>query len=371
MTDTSLFKDFFSAQGFSFMPDSNNLAIPETSPSMQREYQALREGIAVTDLSSVGRYRVTGPNAVEFLDYLFTGPVVRLREEHILHTLCVSEQGEIITEAYLANMDGDRFLILTDGGRGQDFETFMAAHKEKYDVQIENLNSAYSMFSCDGPFSWLPMKNAFGPEILGLRYLAFLEIREDGQPVYIMRAGKTGEYGYWIMAPETKAGGLFEKVMNSSRKFVDYPFSLYGSRINQLARMENHFLNLTVEGKYTKNPYELGLFWTIQLDKETVAGEALNKIVENRIGRSVIGFRVLNDGQIQEGDGVSYKDRQIGRIIGINRSFSYDRPIGLALLDRQYSYVGLTYAAGTQGGLLKTSSMPFLLNKSLQVKIAG
>jgi aminomethyltransferase len=371
MSSTAPYKSYFTDDGFSFTTDSSNLDIPAASPSMEREYRALREGIAATDLSSVKMYRVNGAQAVEFLDYLFTGPVVKLREEHLLHTLCVNERGEILTEAYLANLDGDRYLILTDGGHGQSFENFMDGHKINYDVHIQNLHDTYSLFSCDGPYSWLSMKSVFGPEILGLRYLALWEIKGDDQPTYVMRAGKTGEYGYWVMTQKNKAGDFFGKIVSLSKKITDHPFSLYGNTVNQMARMENHFLNLDFEGKYTKNPFELGLFWTIQLDKASVAGEALNTMVENGIRRSVIGFRVANDGNILEGDPVYYKSKEIGHIIGLGKSYSSDRPIGLALLQREYSYVGLTYAAGRDSGLLKTSSMPFLLNKSLQVKIAG
>jgi hypothetical protein len=54
----------------------------------------------------------------------------------------------------------------------------------------------------DGPFAWELLKEVVGVKVLGVRYLAALEEEAVADvPVTVLRAGKTGEYGYLVMAP--------------------------------------------------------------------------------------------------------------------------------------------------------------------------
>ena len=358
-----IFKDRLVAQNFTFSVDKNGHEVPLQS-DLREEYKALREGIAYTDLSHILIYRLTGNDIVAFLDYTLSGNVGKLREEHILHTLCLNTDGKILTDVYVVN-DEDQFLVLADGGEHAKVEAFWDCYKKEYDVHLEKLNVSHGLFSLDGPYAWKPVKSVFGPEILGLTYLGFIRKKEADDDIYILRAGKTGEYGYWILAPQHQLGTIYDKLVNAAD---EYPKRWYGKSLIDLARLENRFFNLDVEGNFTRNPYELGLFWTIYSDKQMAAGEALASIVNTGIPKSIIGC-ILENQDVQVGDTIFYKDTAIGIIAAHGFSYTKNSAIGLALLEKDYSYVGLTFYAGAQRIPLRTISTPFLFNKSLSIKI--
>jgi glycine cleavage system aminomethyltransferase T len=365
MGNQSIMKNVFMEQNFLFGKDHNNgYEVPLRSPSFEKEYDILRTGIGFTDLSNVLLYRLNGDEVVDFLDYLLSGDVSMLREEHILHTLCLNENGEIITEVYVANNE-DSFFVLADGGDFTAFEALVESHKNSYKVEIEKLNDSHALFSVDGPYAWVPVKNVFGSEILGLRYLNFLSSEETGKTVYLFRAGKTGEYGYWILTPREGA----EELLNKLREATEgYTTGLYGKDLSALARLENRFLNLNAEGNFTKNPYELGLFWSIQTNKETLASKSISSMINSGIQRSSIGF--TSDGkEIHAGDIIYYKEHPIGTVVSRGFCFTRNQEIGLALLLKDYAYTTLTYHAGENRTPVYTVSTPFVVNKSLTTRI--
>jgi aminomethyltransferase len=363
-----LLKDMFIEEKFDFAVDENDIKIPGISPFPEHEYDAVREGIAATDLSNVLIYEVSGDEAVDYLDFVMAGSVFRLREEHILHTLCIDEQGEILSDIYILNIDSEQYFVLADGGDYNTLDDFLRKSVDEFEVKIKDVRDEYGLFSIDGPYSSSCVKETFGPEILGLRYLAFLPFEENGRSSYICRAGKTGEYGFWIMSPRVKSVSIFKKIWKIAIE-TRYPTSLYGRRLHEFFRLENNFLNLARVGKYTKNPFELGLFWTIELDKEMAAKSAIKKIVKRNIGKKVIGLR-SSKGGIREGDAIYYKEEEIGRVIDAQHIFASKEQIGLGLLDVDYGYTGLNYFAGEDPVEIETVNRPFLLNKSLSINVS-
>lgn len=363
-----LLKDTFVKEKFDFAVDENDIEAPGISSFPEHEYKAVREGIAATDLSNVLIYDVSGDEAVDYLDFVLTGAVFRLREEHILHTLCIDEKGEILSDIYVLNIDSEQYFILADGGDFNALDKFLRKNISEFEVEIKDVCDAYGLFSIDGPYSPSCVKQIFGPEILGLRYLAFLPFDENGRISYICRAGKTGEYGFWIMSPREDSVSTFEKIWNVASE-MEYPTALYGRGLYELFRLENNFLNYVRVAKFTKNPFELGLFWAVDLDKDMAVKTTINKIVENSIRNKVIGLRA-NKGRIREGDAIYYKGEKIGRVIDTHHLFASGEQIGLGLMDVDYGYTGLSYCAGEKSVEIQTVNMPFILNKSLSVKVS-
>lgn len=370
MSTTSVFRSLFDEKRFSFYENQDGVELPLESTERDAEYQAVRRGIALADLSSVHLYQVTGADAMDFLEGLLTGSVARLREERILHTLLVDLEGNTVGDVYLASTSADQYLMLVDGGRRADIERLMEAAATEFKPEVKNVGSELSAFSVDGPYSWAAAKSVFGPEILGLRYMAFMVGEFEGKPVHVLRAGKTGEYGYWILAPREVAPALFRRVLSCAEALGDCPVSLYGRRTTRVARMENHFFDAEVEGKHCRNPYEIGLFWTIYPRKTMIATESLEGKQKRGATRRVIGFVVEGQGRVEEGDEIRCEGQTIGRVIGECHSPDNGHQIGLALIDKDFSYSGMTYRSGQVDVSVRTISMPFVKNQSLTVKMA-
>ena len=170
------------------------------------------------------------------------------------------------------------------------------------------------------------------------------------------------------MSPRQDSVSIFEKIWKAASE-TEYPTALFGRRLYELFRLENNFFNYARVGKFTKNPFELGLFWAVELNEDMAVKNAINKIVENHVRKKIIGLRATK-GEIREGDAIFYKGEEIGRVIDTQRLFGSEEQIGLGLMDVDYGYTGLSYCAGQEPVKIQTVNMPFLLNKSLSVKVS-
>jgi len=366
MTKEPFFKDLFSSFGFTFRADLNGCLTPEKSGDTANEYRMVREEVAIADLSHVAVFRIMGRDAFNFCDFLICGNVGMLREENILHSIIVDTNGAIVTEAYLA-ADGEEYILFAEGGDYARLASLMEQARDGLDVKIASLVEDWALFSVDGPYCWIRMSNVFSSEVLGLRYLSFMETEIGRDKGYVLRAGKTGEYGYWVLVPKATANDILDNLMTADS---EHQIALYGIDISKLAKLENRFLNLETEGTHVKSPYELGLFWMIDRTKDMIGGSALNNMVKSGINNWVIGFRTPGNvaDAIRIGDPIQYED-VIGMIVNSGFSPAIDETIGLALFKKEYAHIGLDYVAGSDRVPIRTACSPFIMNKSLSVRM--
>ena len=148
----------------------------------------------------------------------------------------------------------------------------------------------------------------------------------DGIPVYINRAGYTGEkLGYEIYYPKAEAPEQEKKLRTLAE-------SLGGREVTEFQVMawtlpcEAGFYYMR-DLKHT-NPFEVGLEGGINWDKEFIGKEALLKVKKEGAKREVVGFTVAEvDIHIKgrnmgnEGEKVYVDGEEIGRVMKITYSY--------------------------------------------------
>ncbi|MBI5088452.1 MAG: (2Fe-2S)-binding protein, partial [Actinobacteria bacterium] len=86
-----------------------------------REYWAVREGVSLGDVSTLGKMIVTGPDVVEALERLYPTTIADIRPGRSRYVLLLNERGHVLDDGMVcreATADGsDRFVLtFTSGG---------------------------------------------------------------------------------------------------------------------------------------------------------------------------------------------------------------------------------------------------------------
>ena len=153
------------------------------------EYKAIREGIAISDQSHYGKFRLSGSGALELLNQTNLPDIARLAIGKAMTSLMLTEDGNVLADVYIISI-GDGYLLLTEGAAPSE----IAAHLKAQNVdgaEIEDLTQQYSLIGIDGPYSWELLKEQFGVRVLGMRYLEFIESQEfAGQTVHVIRLAR-------------------------------------------------------------------------------------------------------------------------------------------------------------------------------------
>ncbi|MGH7416789.1 MAG: hypothetical protein ACREKB_03320, partial [Candidatus Rokuibacteriota bacterium] len=84
------------------------------------EYRAVREAVSLGDVSTLGKFIVSGPDAVGFLQRLYPTDVSTIRPGRSRYALLLNERGHVIDDGMICRESDDRFVLtFTTGGAGR------------------------------------------------------------------------------------------------------------------------------------------------------------------------------------------------------------------------------------------------------------
>jgi aminomethyltransferase len=324
--------------------------------------------VGLTDFSFVQKFRVPEDKGVDFLDALLAGNVAKIRFGRVLHTFLADAEGFVVGDCYVANNDTELVMLceslLPDAALRAQLEAAGATA-----AGVEDLSADHALFSVDGFRAWEVAKELFGADVLGLPYLSIEVYPFGGQTVRLFRSGKTSEFGYLILAPQTVAAELFETLT----RFVGLREGrLCGVDIHDDLRLEGRFFNLHAEGQRVRDPLALGLQWMIDFDKDAFLGcEAIKRRRAAGLKQKVVGVAAEpGEAALVTGSRIVHQGQPVAEVVASCQSHVLNQRLGLALFPIELAYSGLSFRlASADGPVVRTISMPPILPRSLQVKL--
>jgi aminomethyltransferase len=357
-------KQLLSASGASFS-ERYGTEIVANIYGREKEYNFVRKSAGLTDFSFMQKFRLPEENGLDFLDRILAGNVAKVRFGRVLHTFLADPEGLLVADCYVANYD-EELIVLCESIA--DDSIVRSIFTECSDCVVEDRTDSRVVLGVDGCKAFSVVKELFGADILGLPYLSIENYTFQNEKVNLLRAGKTSEFGYLLIAPVSIAEPLY-KALEASILKIDG--GLCGLEVHNDLRLEGRFFNIFEEGLRVKDPLPLGLQWMIDFEKENFLGS--EKIMERRrlgLQKKIIGVRAEPSLSLAIGDHIYDGERVVAEVKASCRSWSLDADLGLALFDVDVAYSGLTFNIGSPDGPeVKTISMPPIMPKSLTVKL--
>ncbi|MGD2186008.1 MAG: glycine cleavage system aminomethyltransferase GcvT [Desulfobacterales bacterium] len=160
-----------------------------------QEHLATRKEVGLFDISHMGRFIVSGKNALEFLQHVLTNNAAALEEEEGQYTMIPNKNGGVIDDAYLYRFVPDEYLLVVNAAnREKDFAHLEKWRKKFGQVNLTDRTKELAMLSLQGPKAKELMLDLISaghlPEPLR-NYLSTAHI--NGSQVFISRTGYTGE----------------------------------------------------------------------------------------------------------------------------------------------------------------------------------
>ena len=321
-----------------------------------KELSYIRNSAAVCDFSFLPKYSLNEECGAEFLDSVLPANMLKLRYGKMADTFLASPGGEVLAEVLAVNIDGRIFLLAESARADADFSGIFNGEG----TDFKDITKDYCVLSFDGPSSWRLAESVFGTDALNLSYMSVEMYEFGGEPVCLMRGGKTGEFGYQAMIESRKAGELFDCLKEGAENLGG---GLAGMKAHSLARLQGNFFNVAAEGKAVKNPLELGLQWMVDFSKDSFIGA--DKILGDR-SRGVARALAAVDSEtpLSVGAKLYFGGRAVGEIV-VAEEIS-GRGLALGLFERDFAYAGFDYSLSPNGGDdVRTVSRPTVLSRSL------
>jgi len=260
-----------------------------------REYNAIRTACGLLDVSPLHKYHVRGRDAGRLLDRVVTRDVSKCRIGQVLYTAWCDDDGKIIDDGTLARL-GDDSYRLTAAIPTLDW---LEDNAFSLEVEVEDVTHEFGALALQGPTSRALLQRLSGADLGRLPYFHLLEDKVAGAPVRISRTGYTGDLGYEIFVESRHAETVWDALAETGRAYDMLPA---GNVALDVVRIEAGLLLVDVDfvsaartlfAVQKSSPLELGLGWTVKLDKGPFVGrEALRREKARGPARATMGLVV-------------------------------------------------------------------------------
>ncbi|MDT4990673.1 MAG: aminomethyltransferase [Actinoplanes sp.] len=161
-----------------------------------KEHTAVRTAVGVFDVSHLGKARVTGPGAADFVNTCLTNDLGRIEPGQAQYTLCCAEDGGVVDDliAYLFAAD-DVFLIPNAANTAEVVRRLAAAAPAG--VTVTDEHRTYAILAVQGPDSAATLATLGLPA--DIDYMAFATAKSGPAELIVCRTGYTGEHGYELI----------------------------------------------------------------------------------------------------------------------------------------------------------------------------
>jgi len=295
-----------------------------------KEHAAVREGVGVFDVSHLGKLRVRGARATDFVNGCLTNDLDRIESGQAQYTLCCDDAtGGVVDDliAYLRGND-DIFLIPNAANSAAVGRRLSAAAPPGIDVIDEHHDHA--VLAVQGPRSDETLAALKLPT--GHRYMSYVDAGHAGHPVTVCRTGYTGERGYELVVPSAGALALWDAITAAGEP--------YGIRACGLAARDTlrtelgyplHGQDISVD----VTPVQARLGWAVGWSKQQFWGrDALRAEKETGPTRLLRGLVAAGRGIARPGMRVLVAaDLPVGVVTSGTFSPTLRSGIALALLD--------------------------------------
>jgi sarcosine oxidase subunit alpha len=300
------------------------------------EYWAVRRGVSVMDVGSLGKFLVGGRDAEAFLDGIYPFKLDRLEPGRTRYALVLNEAGFVIDDGLVCRLDKSRFYLTFSTGGADHAEAWLRDWAETWQMRVHVMNETASTGAINvaGPRSreLLAQLAELRLDNETLPYMAHVECEVAGVPCRVLRLGFVGELSYELHHPSSRSTELWRALLAAGEGLGVRP---HGIDALDVLRLEKGHLVVGKDTEPDSTPQSVQLGWTAALDKASFVGkDGLVRAGELSPRRRVVALR-FDDGAPAEGALVAVSDgRSVGALTSAAHSPILERGVALGWIDR-------------------------------------
>lgn len=242
------------------MVDFGGWDMPIHYGSQIKEHEAVRNAVGMFDVSHMTIVDIKGTDAKRWLQYLLANDVDKLSTKgKALYTAMLNEQGGVIDDLIVYNMDGWYRTVVNCGTREKDL-AWMQQQAKGYAVEIVE-RSDLSMLAVQGPKAIATLSQLYSDFAAELKSLGVFFGQSFGE-WFISRTGYTGEDGVEIMLPHTSAQEVWQAL-------VEVGVEPAGLGARDTLRLEAGMNLYGNDMDEQISPLQAGMAWTIAWQPES------------------------------------------------------------------------------------------------------
>ncbi len=282
-------------QSFQWKEWAGRVAVCRYQSSHEPEYYAFRESAGLIDISPLYKYEVRGRDAAALLSRMMVRDISKLQVGRVTYCCWCDDRGKVLDDGTVTRLDDNEYRVTA----AEPTYHWLSRLSRGLEVEIEDVTNSIVALALQGPLSRAVLQQCSDADLDDLKFFRTTKARLDGIDVWITRTGYTGDLGYEVWAARENALAMWDAIIDAGQAYGLRPCALDAL---DMTRIEAGFILAGVDyfpaaaevlEARKSTPDEIGLGWTVNLDRDPFVGQAAIRAERNRGSKwKMVGLEV-------------------------------------------------------------------------------
>lgn len=324
------------------------------------EHHAVRTQAGMFDVSHMGEFYVSGPQAFNLIQFATSNDVGKLSPGKIQYSCLPNDEGGIVDDLLVYQLAEEWYMLVINASNIEKDWQRLSSLNADFGAHMENRSDSISLLAVQGPKASELLQTLTEEKLEEIPYYHFKMGSMAGiSDVMLSNTGYTGAGGFELYVANEDAEALWDAVMEAGQPFGLLPAGL-GAR--DTLRLEMGFCLYGNDIDDATSPLEAGLGWITKLDTDFVNSAYLKEQKSKGLNRKLVGFTMLDRGIPRQAYRiVDLKGNAIGEVRSGTQSPSLGKAIGMGYVQMEYTQPESQIFIEIRGKLLeaKVVKVPF------------
>lgn len=293
-------KPIWQPLGYWFRPRAYPQGAETLAQAALREAKTVRSSVGMTDVSTLAKFEISGPDAAAFLEIICATSVAKLAVGRGRYTFMLREDGLVFDDGTVWRLAENRYLLTSSTGGADRMATHISYVRQylcpQFKVSAVNVQEHYVGIAIAGPRARSVVEALIESE--APRHMSAIAATIAGMPVQVLAASYSGERAFEIYVAASDAAPVWAAC---STLVAGQGGCLYGLEAMEFLRIEKGHLVVGGEIDGRLSPYDLALDKMLNKAGGFIGAAGLQRPALAEKGRrQLVGLEVVS-GSIPEG----------------------------------------------------------------------
>lgn len=230
----------------------------DLAAAARREARTVRTAVGMTDVSTLAKFEVSGPDAAALLEKVCATSVGKLAVGRGRYTFMLREDGLVCDDGTVWRLEENRYLLTSSTGGADRMATVLSYARQvlfpEMRVSVVNVQEHYAGIAIAGPQAAAAIASLSSEP--APRHMGLTRGTIDGVPVLLLAASYSGERAFEIYVDASHAKTVWTAC---AREVLGRGGCLYGLEAMEVLRIEKGHVVVGGEVDMRRTARELGL----------------------------------------------------------------------------------------------------------------
>ncbi len=288
--------------------------MPVRYSSDKEEHLAVRNGVGVFDVSHMGEFLVSGPQALETLQWISSNDLSKLTIGQAQYGYLPNDKGGVVDDFITYKLGDEEYMLVVNASNIEKDWDWVS--KQNKGASLKNISDDIVLLAVQGPKAKDTLQKLTKADLSEVKYYHFIEDQLAGKKMIISATGYTGAGGFELYIQKDDAPEVWKAIFEAGAEFNILPIGL-GAR--DTLRLEMGFCLYGNDIDEDTSPIAAGLGWVTKFTKDFVNADQLKKDKEGGTEFKLVGLEIVEKGIPRHGYRIVDDE---GNIIGLITSGS-------------------------------------------------